>query len=144
MIDCDAIKDLTDDDIWSHLEGNADDEFETIRQHCIKCRGCFETYAEAMQRVKEKDTRRYLLFHKEHLAVRKLELDRYCRENNIKGVDVSKIKDADDYMKICFGMLFKEAGPLFYKWWQKVKPERRGEVLLELMEILEEDSEDLE
>jgi hypothetical protein len=142
---CSVVVNLTDDDIWANLEGTDDDSVtEQIRQHCVKCTSCIMTYAQGMARLKSKDPARYALFHNENLAVRKLELDRYCKTNGIDGVDIAKIKDADDYMKTCFGMLFREAGPLFYKWWEKVNPERRGKVILELIQILEEDSDSTE
>lgn len=144
MVECDIVDSLTDEAVWAHLEGDADKAVvDCITNHCIKCRSCFMAYAAAIDRVKQQDPKRYSRFHSENLAVRKLELARYCKNNGIP-LDLSEIRNAEDYCKRFFEVAFKEAGPLFLKWWEKVKPERRDQVLMDLLEILQEESDSTE
>lgn len=142
--DCDIVSCLTDDAIWAHLEGSADEEvIDCIRSHCVKCTPCFMAYAEGIDRLKAQDSKRYARFHNENLAVRKLELERYCKKIGVP-IDLKKIKNAEDYFKAFFGVAFKEAGPLFHKWWETIKPERRDTVIMELLQILEDDTQESE
>lgn len=141
MDDCDIVDSLTDEAVWAHLEGDADKEvIDCITSHCIRCRPCFTAYASAIDRVKQIDPKRYARFHNENLAVRKLELARYCKNHGIS-IDIHEIRDADEYCKRFFEVAFGEAGPLFSKWWEKVKPERRDQVMMDLLEILHEESD---
>lgn len=142
--DCDIVSCLTDDAIWAHLEGNADEAvIDCIRSHCVKCTPCLMAYAEGIERLKAQDPKRYLRFHTENLAVRKLELERYCNKLGVS-IDLKKIKNAEDYFKAFFNVAFKDAGPLFLRWWDSVKPERRDAVIVELLQILEDDSQESE
>lgn len=142
--DCNIVSCLTDDAIWAHLEGDADIEVvDCIRTHCIKCTACFMAYAEGIDRLKLQNPKRYARFHNENLMVRKLELERYCKKLGIY-IDINKIRNAEDYFKTFFKLAFKDAGPLFSKWWENIDPERRNMVIMELLQILEDNPENTE
>ena len=139
VITCELIHAATAGDIWGYMEGNLDDEVKNgIQSHILKCRPCLDFFAAATQHVKDMDPKRYDRFHQEVMAVRRAELLRYCRNNDIE-IDISKAKEPDDYFRIAIAAMLPGREGSFNAVWDGMSGGERDEMVLELIQIMHDE-----
>jgi len=138
MTECELITALDNEHVWDYLEGNLEPEFVTfIRSHCLWCRSCLDFFGDALSRLQESDPRRYYIYQIENFAVRKAELTRFCKRNNIE-LDITQLTDPKDFGKFAIGAILKEYAPRFYKLWDSASEAERGEMMVDVLQCIEE------